>query len=91
CPARIDSKLATVLRDFSVATFRACQCRDYARVDLRIDRSGRPFVLEINSMPGLGITDFYPLAARAAGHSFSSLVNRMLDVAHTRYFGISIP
>ncbi|TGU44284.1 hypothetical protein EN795_34645, partial [bacterium M00.F.Ca.ET.152.01.1.1] len=37
CPARIDSKLATALRDISVATFRACQCRDYARVDLRID------------------------------------------------------
>lgn len=45
CPAQIGSKLATVLRDISVATFRACQCRDYARLDLRIDRSGQPFVL----------------------------------------------
>ncbi|MER8594230.1 ATP-grasp domain-containing protein [Mesorhizobium sp. M1182] len=90
CPAQIDSRLATVLRDISVATFRACQCRDYARIDLRIDRSGQPFVLEINSMPGLSPTSIYPLAARAAGHSFSSLVNRILDVAHTRYFGIGI-
>ncbi|TIX20258.1 MAG: ATP-grasp domain-containing protein, partial [Mesorhizobium sp.] len=87
CPARIDSKLATALRDISVAAFRASQCRDYARVDLRIDRSGRPFVLEINSMPALGTNSFYPLVARAAGYSFSSLINRMLDVAYTRYFG----
>ncbi|MER9158362.1 ATP-grasp domain-containing protein [Mesorhizobium sp. M0778] len=87
CPAQIGSKLATVLRDISVATFRACQCRDYARVDLRIDHSGQPFVLEINSMPTLGMLSTYVLAATTAGYSFSNLVNRILDVAHTRYFG----
>ncbi|MER9618750.1 ATP-grasp domain-containing protein [Mesorhizobium sp. M0207] len=91
CPARIASKLATMLRDISVATFQACQCRDYARVDLRIDRSGQPFVLEINSMPGLGIRSLYSLAATTAGYSYSSLINRILDVAHTRYFGTGIP
>ncbi|PWJ85121.1 D-alanine-D-alanine ligase [Mesorhizobium loti] len=91
CPAQVGSSLATMIRDISVATFRACQCRDYARVDLRIDRSGQPFVLEINSLPAIGTTNFYSLAARAAGHSYSSWVNRILDVAHTRYFGIKIP
>ncbi|MDK1378640.1 MULTISPECIES: ATP-grasp domain-containing protein [unclassified Sinorhizobium] len=91
CPAQIGSRLATVLRDMSVATFHACQCRDYARVDLRIDRSGQPFVLEINSIPGLGARASYVLAATTAGYSFLSLVNRILDVAHTRHFGIGIP
>ncbi|ESY15306.1 ATP-grasp domain-containing protein [Mesorhizobium sp. LNJC394B00] len=86
CPAQIETSLATVLRDISVATFRASQCRDYARVDLRIDRSGQPFVLEINAMPGLSVHSSYVLAAMTAGHSFSSLVNRILDVAHTRYY-----
>lgn len=91
CPAQIGSKLATVVRDISVATFNACQCRDFARVDLRIDRSGQPFVLEINHDPSLAMGASYVLAATIAGHSFSSLVNRILDVAHTRYFGIGIP
>ncbi|MBB6414376.1 D-alanine--D-alanine ligase family protein [Mesorhizobium sangaii] len=89
CPAQIESGLATVLRDISVATFRACHCRDYARVDFRIDRSGQPFVLEINS-PELSMSSSYFLAATTAGHSYSSLINRILDVAHTRYFGIGI-
>ncbi|MER8453804.1 ATP-grasp domain-containing protein [Mesorhizobium sp. M1428] len=89
CPAHIGDKLATRLRDISVATFRACHCRDYARVDLRIDRSGQPFVLEINTVPGLGMRSPYVLAAKTAGHTFSSLVNRILDVAYTRYFGIA--
>lgn len=87
CPAQLDSKLATVLRDISVATFRACLCRDYARVDLRIDRSGQPFVLEINANPELGISSSFLLAAKTAGYSSSSLINRILDLAHTRYFG----
>ncbi|WP_394889959.1 ATP-grasp domain-containing protein [Mesorhizobium sp. AaZ16] len=91
CPAQIGSSLATMLRDISVATFRACQCRDYARVDFRIDRSGQPFVLEINSMAGISMSCAYALAATTAGHSYSSLINRILDVAHTRYFGIGIP
>ncbi|RWQ30487.1 MAG: ATP-grasp domain-containing protein [Mesorhizobium sp.] len=85
CPAQIGTGLATLLRDFSVAAFRACQCRDYARLDFRIDRSGQPFVLEINAMPGLSMHSDYVLAAIAAGHSYSSLINRILDIAHTRY------
>lgn len=89
CPAQVDSKLAKMLRDISIATFQACQCRDYARVDVRIDRSGQPFVLEINSIPAL--RGIFVQAATSAGYSFSSLINRILDVAHTRYFGIGFP
>ncbi|RWK33369.1 ATP-grasp domain-containing protein [Mesorhizobium sp.] len=88
CPAQIGSRLARELQEISVETFRACQCRDYARVDLRIDRSGQPFVLEINAMPSIGEGSAYAMAARAAGRSYSSLINRLLEVAHTRYFGI---
>ncbi|MBB4188772.1 D-alanine-D-alanine ligase [Sinorhizobium terangae] len=91
CPAQIESKLAKIVRDISVATFHACACRDYARVDLRVDRFGQPFVLEINSMPRLGTHGTYVLTATTAGYSFSNMINRILDVAHTRYFGIGIP
>ncbi|MBB4277630.1 D-alanine--D-alanine ligase family protein [Rhizobium mongolense] len=91
CPAQVGSRLATVLRDISVSTFQASQGRDYARVDLRIDRSGQPFVLEINNIPSLSMGASYFRAAKTAGHSFSSLVNRILDIAHARYFGNGIP
>ncbi|MCK1644757.1 ATP-grasp domain-containing protein, partial [Bradyrhizobium sp. 154] len=91
CPAQIGTELATMLRDISVATFRACLGRDYARVDFRIDRSGQPFVLEINSSPSLNMTHSYVRAATTGGYSFSNLVNRILDLAHIRYFGVSIP
>lgn len=91
CPAQVGSELASMLRDLSVATFRACLGRDYARVDLRIDRSGQPFVLEINFSPSLNNMHSYVRAATTGGYTFSNLVNRILDLAHTRYFGIPIP
>lgn len=91
CPAPLDESLANRIRSIAVATFRACHCRDYARVDLRIDRRGRPFVLEINSMASLGAGGSYVLAAGAAGYSHAGLVNRILDLAHVRYFGVPAP
>lgn len=91
CPARIDHATAERLREIAAATFRACSCRDYARVDIRIDRSGVPYVLEINSMASLGAGGSFVLAADTAGYGFEVLVHRIVDVAHTRYFGGPAP
>ena len=91
CPADIPEALARDLRDMSLATFRACHCKDYARVDIRVDVVGRPYVLEINSMASLGPGGSYVVSARRAGHDFTSLVGRIVDVAHIRYFGAAAP
>lgn len=85
CPAPIDADLARALDALALATFRACHCRDYARVDIRIDREGRPFVLEINSMASLGAGGSYVRAAAAAGYSFPALLDRIVSVARQRY------
>ena len=87
CPAVVPVALAERLREISLATFRACHCKDFARVDIRVDAAGNPYVLEINSMASLGGGGSYVLAALAAGYSFAALINRILDVAHQRYFG----
>lgn len=86
CPARLPEAFADRLRELAVATFEACHCRDYARVDIRIDADGNPYVLEINSMAALGETASFVLAATTAGYTFPALVNRILDVAHERYY-----
>jgi D-alanine-D-alanine ligase len=91
CPAPLSEEFAARLRKIALATFHACHCRDYARVDIRIDHDGNPFVLEINSMASLGLGGSYMLAAANAGYTPASLARRILDVAHTRYFGIPAP
>ncbi|HUV65141.1 MAG TPA: ATP-grasp domain-containing protein [Sedimentisphaerales bacterium] len=91
CPVEVGREMRDRLNELSLATFRACQCKDYARVDIRIDASGNPFVLEINSMASLGRGGAFVLAAKNAGYSFESLISRILDVAHIRYFGAPAP
>lgn len=91
CPAPLDECFAARLNEIAAATFHACHLRDYARVDIRIDPAGRPFVLEINSMASLGDGGSYMKAALTAGYTHATLVSRILDVAHRRYFGVDAP
>jgi D-alanine-D-alanine ligase len=91
CPVHLPHHLEEQLQRIALAVFRVCHCKDYARVDLRIDCRGNPQVLEINSMTSLGPRASYVLAATRAGYSFHSLVCRILDVAHRRYFGVPAP
>ncbi len=85
CPALFDEAMRSRLEELALATFRACHCRDYARVDIRIDQHGEPYVLEINSMTSLGPGSSFTLASRHAGYSFESLVQRIVEVACDRY------
>ncbi len=91
CPAPLSMKKDAELRAIALAVFRICQCRDCARVDLRLDAQDRPYVLEINSMPALGAGGAYVLSARVAGYSFEDLIGRIVDVAHQRYYGSPAP
>jgi D-alanine-D-alanine ligase len=85
CPAPIDEALAERLREMAIATFRACSCRDFARIDFRIDTTGNPFALEINSMAALGAGASFVLAAKKAEYDYSQLVCRIIEVACRRY------
>lgn len=91
CPAVVNEGLAAKLREISLATFRACHCKDFARVDIRVDEDENPYVLEINSMASLGRTGSYVLAASTAGYDFAAMINRIVSEAHRRYFGVASP
>lgn len=61
----------------------ALGCRDFSRVDIRLDRSGRPFILELNSIPGFTEKSLLPKAARKAGVEFPELVDGLIRRART--------
>jgi D-alanine-D-alanine ligase len=87
CPAPLDDDKAHELRQLAQRAFTSLDLRDFARVDFRMDAEGNPYILEINSMASLGLAGSYVTAAREAGYTYDTLVNRMLDVAAERYFG----
>ncbi|HPN32349.1 MAG TPA: D-alanine--D-alanine ligase [bacterium] len=73
-PARIDSTLTSRVQKISEECFKALDCKDFARIDLIIDKDGNPTVLEINTIPGMTETSLLPKAARAAGIEFEDLI-----------------
>ena len=62
--------------------FRALDCSGWGRVDLMLDRVGAPFLLEVNTAPGMTDHSLVPMAARAAGMSYEDLCLRILEGAH---------
>ncbi len=89
CPAKLDDKLAEKLDELALKTFKALGCQDLARVDFRIDKEGNPYVLEVNSMASLGPDSSFVKAAAAKGLTYERLVQRIINIAAERYFGIA--
>ena len=86
-PAPLEAAARAEREAIAVATFEACHCRDYARVDIRLDAGGRPHVLEINPMawerhlcdredPALIRAPLPPAQAQAPGRVYSFDVER---------------
>jgi D-alanine-D-alanine ligase len=62
--------------------FRTLGCEGWGRVDLMLNRRGRPYLLEVNTVPGMTDHSLVPMAARAAGLSYPDLCLRILELAH---------
>ena len=86
CPAPISKELTEKMQDLAMKVFHLCHCNGVARVDLMTDKSGNPFVLEINTVPGMTATSLVPDAARAMGVSFEDLCEKILLEASTGKF-----
>jgi len=84
CPAQIDDALRTKLQDIAVKAFCACSCRDYARVDFRVDKKGRPFVLEVNPNPDISLNAGYVRGLGAAGIDYKTFWKQMIEKAISR-------
>ena len=84
CPAPIDEKLAGRLSALAVAAFRATGCRDYARVDMRLDAEGRPMILEVNPNPDIGPNAGWARAARVSGYTYEDAIGLIAEEALRR-------
>jgi D-alanine-D-alanine ligase len=84
CPAPIDEKLGRRLQDLAVRAYKAVDCRDFGRVDFRVDGSGNPYVLEINPLPNLSPDDVFVLFAKVKGMTYNQIINTILDEALVR-------
>jgi len=89
CPAKIDEKLQNEIAEICRKTYRILRCKDWSRIDVRLDKNGRANIIEINPLPGIlpnpEDNSCFPKAARMAGMNYQQMLNAVLDAAIVRY------
>ena len=80
-PARVSAEKTKEIQDLAIKTFTACGCRGVARVDMMLSEDGTPYVIEVNSVPGMTELSLVPDAGRAMGVEFPELCARILEMA----------
>ncbi len=88
CPTDLPADLAQAIADLCCRAFLALECRDWCRIDVRLDAHGQPHILELNPLPGIlpnpASHSCFPTAAAAAHLSYAELVRRVLAQARQR-------
>ena len=85
CPAPISKALEKKISDLAVRTYRAIECKDFGRVDIRVDEKDNPYVLEINPLPSLSTADVFMDIAKVLGISYDAMIGRILKAAIQRH------
>ncbi|MFO7869866.1 MAG: D-alanine--D-alanine ligase [Kiritimatiellia bacterium] len=80
-PAELSEEISSACREAGLRAFEILGCRGFARTDIRLCEDGRPYVLEVNSIPGFTETSLLPKAAAQAGLSFPELCDRIMRQA----------
>jgi len=85
CPAQIGQGLEREMLEMAEIAYRTLGCRDFARVDLKLDAKGLPTFLEINPLPGLSPSySIFTHQARAGGRTYEKLIGRIVELAFER-------
>jgi D-alanine-D-alanine ligase len=89
CPAKLGPEQHRAIVDLSLRAYHVLRCRDWTRVDLRLNSKGDPYVLEVNPLPGIlprpEDNSCFPKAARVAGMTYRQLINGVLDISLKRH------
>ncbi len=84
CPAPIDMKLELELKQIALRVFNALGCRDYARVDFRVSKEGKPFVVDVNPNPDISQDAGLARSARVSGLEYPALIRKIASFALSR-------
>ena len=84
CPAPLEQTLAAEIAEISVRAYRALGCEGWGRADLMLDQNNRPWLLEMNTSPGMTGHSLVPMAAKAIGMSYPELCVQILKDARCK-------
>jgi D-alanine-D-alanine ligase len=82
CPSGLPADQERRIQEQALRAFKLIGCSGWGRVDVMVDRAGEPYLLEVNTIPGMTDHSLVPMAARARGIEFDDLCIRILESAH---------
>ena len=80
CPSGLGPEQERACQQMALQAFHLVGCRDWGRVDFMLDSAGNPYLLEVNTSPGMTDHSLVPMAARAAGKDFDALCLEILEL-----------
>lgn len=84
CPAPISNKIRKIIEDIAIRVYDIMGCRDYARIDIRLDKKEIPYIIEVNPNPCLSMDSGFARSAREAGLSYEDLIAKIVDICMER-------
>ncbi len=84
CPAPLSAELTAQIQDYCVKAYLAVGCEGWSRVDVMLDEQNQPWILEINTSPGMTSHSLVPMAAKASGMEYADLCIFLLEQASTK-------
>jgi len=85
CPAKLPDQTLRTIKDAARKTYEAVNCKDFGRVDFRVDENGHPYVLEINPIPALSRQDTFGTIALSQSISYDEMIVKVLIAGLNRY------
>ncbi|MCL2147337.1 MAG: D-alanine--D-alanine ligase [Synergistaceae bacterium] len=85
CPAHLDENTASIVKEEAVKAHISLGCKVYSRVDIRLSKDSKPYILEVNTVPGMTETSLVPKSAAAAGMSFSEFLSKVIKMSRERF------
>ena len=82
CPCDLAAPKEDALKTLALEAFKAAGCTGWGRIDLMLDAKGDPWLLEVNTSPGMTSHSLVPMAAKAVGISYEELCVRILEDSH---------
>lgn len=84
-PAKYSQKLTQLISEICLDAYNLFDCHDYARIEVRVDKAGNPYIIEINPNPSINRGDCVPACAEMIGQSYEDFIEEILREAILRY------
>lgn len=78
---KLEEDLYKEVKEMALKTYKALKCEVYSRIDMIVNKEGTPYILEVNTLPGMTAASLFPKSAKGEGYSFSEFLDLIIETS----------